>query len=192
MDIATTHHYLPGARIHIANAIRHGATKEELMEMLQIVSVLGIHSVTEGLPILLNELKIAGQDPNLNEMEMNEQRTALKNDFVRNRGYWMPIWKSLLKISPDFFKAYLDFSSIPWKTGLLEPKIKELIYIAIDIATTHFFLSGTRIHIRNAIRHGAIKEEIMEVIALVSTCGMHSSTEGVPILVDEISRAHRA
>ena len=63
-------------------------------------------------------------------------------------------------------QPYLDFSSIPWKTGLLEPKIKELIYIAIDIATTHFFLSGTRIHIRNAIRHGAIKEEIIAGAAI--------------------------
>ena len=100
----------------------------------------------------------------------------------------MPIWETLLKLSPDFFKAYLDLSSVPWKTGVLEPKIKELIYVAIDIATTHLFLSGTRIHMRNALKHGATKDEIMEVIALVSICGMHSATEGVPILVEELDR----
>ena len=188
MDIATTHLYLPGTRIHIANALKHGATKEELMEVLQIVSVLGIHSITEGLPILVDELQKADMGGEIQAIELDERALAHKQEFIDNRGYWMPIWETLLKLSPDFFKAYLDLSSVPWKTGVLEPKIKELIYVAIDIATTHLFLSGTRIHMRNALKHGATKDEIMEVIALVSICGMHSATEGVPILVEELDR----
>jgi alkylhydroperoxidase/carboxymuconolactone decarboxylase family protein YurZ len=182
MDIATTHLYLPGTRIHIANALKHGATKEELMEVLQIVSVLGIHSMTEGLPILVDELQKADMGGEIEAIELDERALAHKQEFIDNRGYWMPIWETLLKLSPDFFKAYLDLSSV------LEPKIKELIYVAIDIATTHLFLSGTRIHMRNALKHGATKDEIMEVIALVSICGMHSATEGVPILVEELDR----
>jgi alkylhydroperoxidase/carboxymuconolactone decarboxylase family protein YurZ len=188
MDIATTHLYLPGTRIHIANALKHGATKEELMEVLQIVSVLGIHSMTEGLPILVDELQKADLGGEIEAIELDERALAHKQELIDNRGYWMPIWETLLKLSPDFFKAYLDLSSVPWKTGVLEPKIKELIYVAIDIATTHLFLSGTRIHMRNALKHGATKDEIMEVIALVSICGMHSATEGVPILVEELDR----
>ncbi|MDE0808620.1 MAG: carboxymuconolactone decarboxylase family protein [Alphaproteobacteria bacterium] len=188
MDIATTHLYLPGTRIHMANALKHGATKEELMEVLQIVSVLGIHSMTEGLPILVDELQKADMGGEIEAIELDERALTHKQEFIDNRGYWMPIWETLLKLSPDFFKAYLDLSSVPWKTGVLEPKIKELIYVAIDIATTHLFLSGTRIHMRNALKHGATKDEIMEVIALVSICGMHSATEGVPILVEELDR----
>jgi alkylhydroperoxidase/carboxymuconolactone decarboxylase family protein YurZ len=188
MDIATTHLYLPGTRIHMANALKHGATKEELMEVLQIVSVLGIHSMTEGLPILVDELQKADMGGEIEAIELDGRALAHKQEFIDNRGYWMPIWETLLKLSPDFFKAYLDLSSVPWKTGVLEPKIKELIYVAIDIATTHLFLSGTRIHMRNALKHGATKDEIMEVIALVSICGMHSATEGVPILVEELDR----
>ena len=69
----------------------------------------------------------------------------------------------MLKLCPDFFEAYVEFSSVPWKTGTLEPKIKEFIYIAIDTATTHLHKEGARIHIRNALEHGASKEEIMEV-----------------------------
>ena len=188
MDIATTHLYLPGTRIHMANALKHGASKEELMEVLQIVSVLGIHSMTEGLPILVDELQKADMGGEIEAIELDERALAHKQEFIDNRGYWMPIWETLLKLSPDFFKAYLDLSSVPWKTGVLEPKIKELIYVAIDIATTHLFLSGTRILMRNALKHGATKDEIMEVIALVSICGMHSATEGVPILVEELDR----
>jgi alkylhydroperoxidase/carboxymuconolactone decarboxylase family protein YurZ len=176
----------------MANALKHGATREELMEVLQIVSVLGIHSMTEGLPILIDELGKAGMAGDLESLELDEGALAQKQKFIDNRGYWMPIWESLLKLSPDFFKAYLDLSSVPWKTGVLAPKIKEFIYIAIDISTTHLFLAGTRIHIRNALGHGATKEEIMEVIALVSTCGIHSTAEGVPILVQELERFAKA
>jgi alkylhydroperoxidase/carboxymuconolactone decarboxylase family protein YurZ len=192
MDIATTHLYLPGTRIHMANALRHGASKEELMEVLQIVSVLGIHSMTEGLPILVDELKRADKGDELDAIELDERSLALKQAFIDNRGYWMPIWETLLKLSPDFFKAYLDLSSVPWTKGVLAPKIKELLYIAIDISTTHLFLSGTRVHMRNALKHGATKEEIMEVISLVSACGIHSTTEGVPILIEELERFAKA
>jgi alkylhydroperoxidase/carboxymuconolactone decarboxylase family protein YurZ len=52
-----------GTRVHIKNALKHGATKEEIMEVFELISVLGVHSVTMGVPILLEELKAAGQDP---------------------------------------------------------------------------------------------------------------------------------
>ena len=189
MDIATTHLYLPGTRIHMTNALKHGATREELMEVLQLVSVLGIHSMTEGLPILVDELKKAGQGADIEALKLDERATTLKQAFIDSRGYWMPVWETLLKLSPDFFEAYLDLSSVPWKTGVLDPKVKELIYIAIDIATTHLFLPGTRVHMRNALKHGATRDEILEVIALVSVCGAHSMTEGVPLLIEELERA---
>ena len=57
IDAATTHLYEPGLRTHIRNALRYGATKEEIMEVLELVSVLGIHSCTLGVPVLLEELE---------------------------------------------------------------------------------------------------------------------------------------
>jgi alkylhydroperoxidase/carboxymuconolactone decarboxylase family protein YurZ len=52
--------YEPGLRIHIRNALKHGATKEELMEVFELVSVLGMHSITMGVPVLIEEMKSAG------------------------------------------------------------------------------------------------------------------------------------
>ena len=95
-------------------------------------------------------------------------------------------------LSPDFFEAYVEFSSVPWKTGTLEPKIKEFIYIAIDTATTHLHKEGSRIHIRNALEHGATKEEIMEVFQCVSVLGMHALTEGGPMLMQAARQADAA
>ena len=77
---------------------------------------------------------------------------------------------------------------MPWKKGVLPPKIKELIYIAIDAATTHLYEPGLRQHIQNALKYGATKEEIMEVFELVSVLGIHTCTMGVPILVEEVKK----
>jgi alkylhydroperoxidase/carboxymuconolactone decarboxylase family protein YurZ len=81
----------------------------------------------------------------------------------------------------------LNFSSIPCETGVLEPKVKELIYVAIDASTTHLYEPGLRQHVRNAIRYGASKEEIMEVYELTSVLGIHTCTLGVPVLLDELA-----
>lgn len=119
----------------------------------------------------------------------SEHQQRIKDEFIEKRGYWDEFWDGLLKLSPDFFEAYLTLSSIPWTKGTLEPKVKEFIYIAIDAATTHLYEPGLRIHIRNALKYGATKEEIMEVYQLTSVLGMHTCTMGVPVLIDELAKA---
>lgn len=56
VDAACTHMYGPGVRRHIRQALELGASKEEIAAVLQLVSVLGIHSCSLGAPILLEEL----------------------------------------------------------------------------------------------------------------------------------------
>ncbi len=56
VDASCTHMYAPGTRRHIRNALKLGATKEEITAVLQAVSVLGIHTNSLGAPILLEEM----------------------------------------------------------------------------------------------------------------------------------------
>ncbi len=193
IDASTTHLHASGTRTHIANALRLGATQQEIMEVLQLISVLGIHSMTHGVPILIEEMNAAGRGAELPKPGQGGEREArLKAEFTAARGYWSELWDHVLALSPDFFEAYLRFSSVPWQHGMLEPKVKEFMYIAIDAATTHLYAPGTRIHIRNALGYGATREEIMEVLALTSVLGIHSTTHGVPILVEELKAAGKA
>lgn len=183
IDASTTHLYEPGIQAHMQNALRYGATPEEIMEVFELTSVLGIHTCTSGIPILVDELKNNGVEL---KQELSERQQKLKDQFKEARGYWSELWDQFLLLDDEFFEAYLEFSSVPWKKGTLDPKIKEFIYIAIDVATTHLYDSGTRIHIKNALKYGATKEEIMEVFQLVSVLGIHTCTVGVPILVEEL------
>lgn len=185
MDAAATHLYHPGIRQHIRAALNHGATAEEIMEVLELTATLGIHACNIGVPLLLEVLEEEGL--RTGPAPLDERREQLKADFTKKRGYWHDFWDGLLELDPDLFEAYLDFSGVPWTTGVLEPKVKELIYIAFDASATHLYEPGLKLHIRNAIGYGATPEEIMEVFAIVSVLGIHTVIESAPILEEELS-----
>ena len=56
VDASCTHLYAPGVRRNIAKALDLGATPEEITAVLQLTSVLGIHTMSLGAPILHEEL----------------------------------------------------------------------------------------------------------------------------------------
>jgi alkylhydroperoxidase/carboxymuconolactone decarboxylase family protein YurZ len=151
--------------------------------------VLGVHTITMGVPVLLDVMRAAGRGAEIQSGELTPRQRGLKEQFIAARGYWSELWDGVLALSPEYFEAYAEFSSVPWKTGTLEPKIRELIYVAIDAATTHLYEPGTRIHMENALKQGATPAEIMEVLELTSVLGVHTIAVGLPILLDEIKKA---
>lgn len=189
VDGAATHLYEPGLRVHLRRAIELGATKEELLEVLQLTSTLGIHACNIGVPILVEELGAAGRDA---LPPLTERHERLQAEFEQKRGYWHPFWNELLQLDADFFESYLDFSALPWTHGPLEPKVKELIYIAFDASATHLYVPGLRLHIQNALGYGATAQEVMEVLELASIIGIHTYMTGLPMLIDELARASAA
>lgn len=56
VDASVTHMYAPGVRTHIRKALELGATPEEIAAVLQLTAVLGLHTMSLGAPILLEEL----------------------------------------------------------------------------------------------------------------------------------------
>lgn len=56
IDAAATHLYAPGVRRHIRAALDLGVSRDEILTVLQMVSVLGIHACNLGVPILAEEL----------------------------------------------------------------------------------------------------------------------------------------
>ncbi len=56
INAATTHLYGPGVRRHIQNALKAGASMEEILETIQLTTVMGIHSCNLAIPILMEEV----------------------------------------------------------------------------------------------------------------------------------------
>jgi alkylhydroperoxidase/carboxymuconolactone decarboxylase family protein YurZ len=110
------------------------------------------------------------------------RRDAVRETFVRDRGFWAPPFEAILQADAEFLAAYLEFSAAPWRRGPLEPKVKEFVYIAADAAVTHMHAAGMAAHVRSALRHGASRAEIVSVLELTSLMGLQSLELGMPVL----------
>ena len=189
VDAAATHLYAPGIRQHVRAALEAGATPQEVMEVLELTATLSIHAMNIGVPILVEVLEEKGLRDG--PAPLTSFQEELKEEFTKTRGYWHPFWDEMLELDPEIFKAYTDFSSVPWRTGTLPPKVKEFVYIAFDTAATHLYVKGLKLHIENAIGYGATVGEILEIMEIASVLGIHAVTTAAPILAEEVAALGR-
>lgn len=181
LEISVTHPHRDNARIHAASALRHGATLAELVDVCELVSLLGIHTMTMAVPILAQELAAAGQPV---PSDLTPAQQEIRERYVADRGLFPPPLEPLLALHPEFVNAYRRLSSIPVRRGHLDPKVIELIVIALDASTTHLNASGTAVHIRKALALGASAAEILEVLELTSEQGVHGTQLGAEIVAE--------
>ena len=119
---------------------------------------------------------------------MTDDKTYPHMEAQKATGDWNPMWNLFKDLDPDYLEAFLAFRAVPRRKGPLEQKYKEMIFIAINASTTHLHGPGVRRHIQNALRAGATKEEILEVIQLTTILGIHSMALAAPILQEEVEK----
>lgn len=95
-------------------------------------------------------------------------------------GYWNPDWDAVAELDPIWTEKFMAMGMHPVTAGVLEPKVIEFIAIAVDASCTHLYAPGTRRHIRKALELGATKEEIADVLQVVSVLGVHTMSLGAP------------
>lgn len=110
-------------------------------------------------------------------------------DRMRQAGTWNPLWDGLDDLDPAWTEQYMTATMQPYESGVLSPQVVQLLCIAVDAACTHLYAPGVRRHIRAALDLGVTTQEILEVLKLATTVGIHSLNLGLPILLDEIHRA---
>lgn len=178
---------VPGA---VAAARAEGATREEVLEVLALGSIVGMHTGTVGVPALVGALQARGEDPLA--AQLDARRAELWERYVAGKRYWTRFTgeldvflRGLLALDPDFFEAYMEWTLQPWLEGTLPPKVRELVYIAVDVVTTHLYRPGLEVHLDTALRLGATKEEIMAVYAMAAGFGLRTVSAGAAALLDE-------
>ncbi len=183
VNAACTNLNQDGTRLHIRGALDAGATREEILTVLKMASLLGIHSCSLGAPILMEEAKAAGVEPRTN----NKVPTPVC-DKAREVGQWNTAWDPFFNLDPLWTEQFIT-TGLPIYTGaLIPPKLAELLSIAFDASYTHMYAPGTRRHINAALKLGATMEEIMEVLKLCVVQGVEGLNLGVPILAEELQR----
>lgn len=194
VDAAATHLYRPGIRAHVAAARKEGATIDEVLEVIELTSTLGIHACNIGVPLLVEVLREEGLHTATITKPFDDRQKRLQQQFTDRRGYWHTFWEDFLRLDPEFFEAYLDLSGLPWTKdvanapvvgkGALTPKMKELIYCAFDTAATHLYVPGLKLHMKNALGYGATPAEILEVMEIATLLSLQTAHEAMPVISD--------
>lgn len=173
----------------VAAALAAGAAPEEVLDVLALASIIGMHTGTVGVPALVEALQARGEDPLA--VPLDARRQELWDRYVGGKRYWesftgeMQVFlRGLVALDPELFEAYMELSLEPWTNGVLEPKVRELVYIAVDTVATHLYRPGLDIHLQTALGLGATKEEIMAVYELAAAYGLRTISAGVAALAE--------
>jgi len=172
-----------GARRHIRAALEAGATRDEILMVLKMASLLAIHSCSLAAPILLEEGKVAGV-----RAAPKEVGATPACDQIRAAGEWNAAWDPFFELDPVWTEAFIAAGAPVYIGGVLSPKFAELLSIAFDASITHMYAPGTRRHIKAALKHGATMEEIMEVLKICVAEGVQACNLGVPILKEALEQ----
>lgn len=120
---------------------------------------------------------------------LTQEQQALKEAYIKARGYWRPWTEGLLRLDPEFLQTYGRYAGYAAENGPLSPKMRELIYVALDGSATHLFRSGLALHLRLALQEGATAQELIDVFRLATIQGLDGCNVGIGILAEELASA---
>lgn len=183
LNAACTNLNPDGTRHHIRAALEAGASRDEILMILKMASVMSIHSCSLGAPILVEEANVAGAKP-----ARKSAAATPACDKMRAVGQWNAAWDQFFELDPVWTDEFMATGIAIYGSGLFTPKEVELLSIAFDASFTHMYAPGTRRHIKGALKAGATMEEIMEVLKLCVVQGVQACNLGVPILAEELNR----
>lgn len=182
VSVASTNLNAEGTRRHIRGALDAGATRDEVLMVLKMATLLSIHSCSLGAPILIEEARAIGATA------QPKPGPTPACDRMKAIGQWNSAWNPFFALDPAFTEAFMATGAGLYASGVLPAKEVELLSIAFDASFTHMYAPGTRRHIHNALAAGATVDEIMAVLELCVVQGVQALNLGVPILAEELAR----
>ena len=161
----------------IVAALEAGANAGQLQEIVSLVSGLGVHSLMATATAIVRAAADRGQDFS-QPLDMTQQ--CLWNLYVGDDAYWTEFDKAvpgfldaLVRLSPDQFEAFFIYCAVPWKSGSVRARTKELAALACDATPAHRFLPGFLLHLDNAIAVGVGRRAIMETLEIAASAPPH-------------------
>ena len=156
---------------HAKEATAHGATHDQLVCVLVLVSAIGVHTLHEGIRELIPIVNSA--DGSVMSTPLTPTQAALKDKYEGESSYWVRLDRQipgfldgLLRLSPSAYQGFFEFCALAWVTDVLDARTKELVYLAIDASPTHRYGPGFRLHLDNSMRMGASPRQIEQALEL--------------------------
>jgi alkylhydroperoxidase/carboxymuconolactone decarboxylase family protein YurZ len=165
----------------IARAFDAGASIAQIQEIIALSSGLGVHSLMVSAVAVLDEAARRGLADQ--GAPLDPERQQLWDMHVGDDPFWQGFTEELpgfleamLRLSPDIFTGFFAYCAIPWKSGSVRARIKELAALACDAAPSHRFRPGFRVHLKNAIKLGVGRTAIFQTLDIAASAPEHRGT----------------
>lgn len=165
-------------RESMERAFACGASLDQVEEIIALVSGLGVHSLMVSQATLLELASARGLIDSA--APLSAEQKALWDKHVGDDPFWKGFERenpgfldAMVRICPDQFAAFFAYCAVPWTIGSVRALTKELAALACDIAPTHAFGPGLRVHLRNAAALGATRQQIEDVLELAAKAPGH-------------------
>jgi alkylhydroperoxidase/carboxymuconolactone decarboxylase family protein YurZ len=172
-------------RRHIRAALQAGATRNEILLVIEGSAFMAIHTCSLGAPILIEEGKAAGKTPVVKKV------ATPAADRMKEKGLWNDAWNPFFELDPLWTDQFFAAVGGIYDGKTLQPKFVELLSIALDASITHMYAPGTRRHIKSALALGATMEEIMETLKVAVAFEQETINMAIPILAEEAAAFER-
>lgn len=166
----------------ITQAFDAGATIAQVQEILALSSGLGVHTLMVTAAPVLDAATARGLIDAAQPLDA--ERQSLWDRYVGNDPFWQGFTEELpgfleamLRLSPDIFVGFFDYCAIPWRSGTVRARIKELAALACDVTPSHRFRPGFRVHLKNAIALGIGRRAILQALDIAAAVPEHRGTE---------------
>lgn len=160
-----------GVHLRVGRALAAGATERQVVQVLELLTFIGLHGLTSGLCLILEPA-----DYEIPESTRGPYWAAFEESAPGVHGM-------MAAALPAFFDAYRAVGSTIWRGDGLEPKWRELVLIVADMSTTHLYTKGARLHVQNALRYGATPQQVVAALALTVTYATRALDLGLAALV---------
>jgi alkylhydroperoxidase/carboxymuconolactone decarboxylase family protein YurZ len=184
LDGSATHLFRSGLKLHMQLALESGATAHEIVEVLQLATAQGLDGCFIGASILAEELVAAGEDAAFLGAPLTSEQQRLRAAYEGRFGDWPQACEHLLRLDPAYFEQVLHLLADARPDGGLSDKERTLIALALNACFTALNPEGVRINIRCALRLGATRREIMQVLQMTAHLGVHACAVGLPCLTE--------
>lgn len=179
-----------GMRRHIRAALQAGATREQVLLVLKMASVMSFDACMLAAPIVLQEASVgeldaAGLGRAKRHNSQEEATPAIEK--MKALGRWNVDWDPVYDLAPVWTEQFMATAISIQSSDVLPAKDIQLLALAFQAPYVNIYTPSTRRHVKNALRAGATVEEIVEVLKLCVIQGVESCNLGVPILEEELS-----
>jgi alkylhydroperoxidase/carboxymuconolactone decarboxylase family protein YurZ len=176
VDLQTAHLYPDGAELNMREALKHGATVEEISEVLGISASTTFQPFARCLGAALREFQMDG------DAAPDDAHERLRRAYTDYCGF-VPEWLDFaIGVLPGLVPGLLSYVAMPERAAALDEKTRALIFVGLYASPPINDAGAVAQWGRRCKEAGATAAEVAEAVAAGAMIGTHSFTRGYPVL----------